>query len=56
MISLSSGEAESYTESACAAKLLGLAELVKEVHDTVSVNYETDSDSALYIRDEDQEV
>ena len=43
MISLSSGEAESYAESACAAKLLGLAELVKEPHSTVSVNYETDT-------------
>ena len=43
MISLSSGEAESYAESACAAKLLGLAELVKEPHSTVPVNYETDT-------------
>ena len=49
MISLSSCEAESYAESACAAKLLGLAELAKELHGTVSVNCETDSDSARYV-------
>ena len=52
MISLSSGEVESYAESACAAKLLGLAELAKELRCTVSVSYETDS-QFLFARTDD---
>ena len=39
---------ESYAESACAAKLLGLAELAKELRCTVSVSYETDKEWTLH--------
>ena len=48
-ISLSSCEAEFYAASACAAELLGLAELFKELHYNVSVRLEMDSDSARHI-------
>ena len=48
-ISLSSCEAEFYAASACAGKLLGLAALFKELHCSVSVRLEMDSDSARYI-------
>ena len=48
-ISLSSCEAEFYAASACAGELLGLAELFKELHHTVSVRLEMDSDSARHI-------
>ena len=49
VISLSSCEATFYAASACAAELLGLAELFKELHYTVSVKLETDSDSARHV-------
>ena len=45
-ISLSSCEAEFYAASACAADLLGLAELCKELHCDVAVRLEMDADSA----------
>ena len=48
-ISLSSHEAEFHAASACAGKLLGLAELFKELHCNVSVRLELDSDSAGHI-------
>ena len=48
-ISLSSCEAEFYAASACAGELLGLAELLKELHYKVSVRLEMDSDSARRI-------
>ena len=48
-ISLSSCEAELYAASACARKLLGLAELFKELHYKVSVRLQMDSDSARHI-------
>ena len=47
-ISLSSCEAEFYAASACAAELLGLAELFKELHYNVSVRLEMDSDAARH--------
>ena len=48
-ISLRSCEAEFYAASACAGELLGLAELFKELHYTVSVRLEMDSDSATHL-------
>ena len=48
-ISLSSCGAQVYAASACAGKLLGLAELFKELHYKVSVRLEMDSDSARRI-------
>ena len=45
-ISLRSCEAEFYAASACAGELLGIAEFFKELHCTVSVRLEMDSDSA----------
>ena len=48
-ISLSSCEAEFHTASACTGELLGLAELLKELHNNVSVRLEMDSDSARHI-------
>ena len=48
-ISLSSCEAEFCAASACAGKLLGLAELFKELHYDVAVRLEMDSDSARHI-------
>ena len=48
-ISLSSCEAEFNAGSLCAGKLLGLAELFKELHCNVSVHLELDSDSARHI-------
>ena len=47
--SLSSCEAELYAASACAGELLGLAELVKELHCDVAVRLEMDSGSARHI-------
>ena len=47
-ISLSSCEAQFYAASACVRKLLGLAELFKELHYKVSVRLEMDSDSARH--------
>ena len=48
-ISLSSCEADVYAASACARELLGLAELLKELHYDVAVSLEMDSDSARHI-------
>ena len=48
-ISRSSCEAEFYAASASAGELLGLAELLKELHYKVSVRLGMDSDSARHI-------
>ena len=47
--SLSSREAEFYAASACAGGLLGLTELIKELHYNASVRLDMDSDSALHM-------
>ena len=49
VISLHSCEAQFYAASACAAELLGLAELFKELHLSVSLKLEMDSDSARHV-------
>ena len=49
VISLSSCDAEFYAASACARKLLGLAELMKELHYKVSARLEMASDSARQV-------
>ena len=48
-MSLSSCEAEFYSAGACAGELLGFPELFKELHHTVSVRLEMDSDSARQV-------
>ena len=48
-ISFRSCEAEFYAASACAGELLGLAELLKELHYKVSVCLEMDPDSARQV-------
>ena len=48
-ISLSSCEAELYAASACAGELLGLPELIEELHHNVPVLLEMDPDSARHI-------
>ena len=48
-ISLGSCDAEFYAASACVGELVGLAELFKDLHYTVSVRLEMDSDSARHI-------
>ena len=47
-ISLSSCDAEFHTATACAGKLLGLAELFKELHYNFSVRLGMDSASACH--------